>query len=101
MFHSVQQELQTAVEDEQRQKDELREQCAMAERRANVLHSEVDELRTAVESAERARKAAESELHEASDRVNELSVQNTSLAGHKRKLEADIAAMQVSPSMFL
>lgn len=67
-----------------------------SERRANVLAGELEELRTQLESAERARKAAESELHEASDRVSELSVQTTSLTGAKRKLETDIQAMQVN-----
>ena len=51
-----------------------------------------------LESAERARKAAESELHEASDRVSELSTQAASLSGAKRKLETDVQAMQVKPS---
>jgi hypothetical protein len=61
----------------------------------NMLQGEVDELRTALEQAERARKNAENELYEASDRVNELSSEVSSLQGQKRKLEADIQAMQV------
>ena len=66
-----------------------------AERRANLLAGEIDELRTQLEAAERARKAAEGELHEASDRVSELSISNASLTATKRKLETDIQAMQV------
>jgi len=60
-----------------------------------VLAGEIEELRTQLEAAERARKAAESELHEASDRVGDLSNSNSSLATQKRKLENDIQAMQV------
>lgn len=45
--------------------------------------------------ADRARKAAENELADANDRVNELSAQATSFQAQKRKLEADIQAMQV------
>ena len=61
-----------------------------------MLAGEIDELRTQLEAAERARKAAESELHEASDRVNELSAANSSIAAQKRKLENDIQAIHVS-----
>ena len=60
-----------------------------------VLAGEIEELRTQLEAAERARKAAENELHEASDRVGDLSNSNSSLATQKRKLENDIQAMQV------
>jgi myosin heavy chain 6/7 len=48
-----------------------------------------------LEAAERARKAAEGELHEASDRVNELSSANSSVAAQKRKLENDLQAIHV------
>jgi len=83
------------VEAEQQTAGEAREQYASSERRAMVLAGEIEELRTQLESAERARKAAENELHEASDRVGDLSNANSSLATQKRKLENDIQAMQV------
>jgi chromosome segregation ATPase len=85
-----------AAENEIQAKEEIREQYAASERRAIVLAGEIEELRTQLEAAERARKAAESELHEASDRVNELSASNSSIAAQKRKLDNDIQAMQVS-----
>ncbi|CAF4199714.1 unnamed protein product [Rotaria sp. Silwood2] len=87
-------ELQTQIEDEQRQRDEAREAAAAAERRANVLISELEELRTALEQAERARKAAESELHDAADRISDVSTQNANLSSQRRQLESTIAAMQ-------
>lgn len=68
----------------------------MAERRINVVQGEVEELRTSLETADRAKKAAESERAEAADRVNELAAQAQSLSSQKRKLEADLSAMQVS-----
>jgi len=61
-----------------------------------VLAGEIEELRAQVEAAERARKIAESELHEASDRVSELSTSASSFSAQKRKLENDIQAMHVS-----
>jgi len=86
------------VEAEHQSAGELREQYASSERRAMVLAGEIEELRTQLEAAERARKAAENELHEASDRVGDLSNANSSLATQKRKLENDIQAMQVTYS---
>lgn len=47
--------MQQALEDQQRERDEAREQYASAERRANVLNGELEELRTQLEAAERAR----------------------------------------------
>ena len=83
------------AENEVQAKEEIREQYAASERRAMVLAGEIEEYRTQLEAAERARKAAESELHEASDRVNELSAVSSSFGAQKRKLENDIQAMQV------
>ncbi len=87
-------ELQTQVEDEQRQRDEAREAAASAERRANLIVGELEELRTALEQAERARRAAENELNDAADRISELSTHNANLSSQKRQLESTVAAMQ-------
>ena len=76
-------------------KDEIGQKYAASERRAMAVTGELEELRTHMEAAERSRKAAESELHEASDRVAELTNANASLATQKRKLETDIQAMHV------
>lgn len=89
------------MEEEQHAKDDLREQLVIHERRVNSVNAELDEMRTTLESAERARKAAENELYEASERVNELSVQLTAANGQKRKAEADIGAMQVNMRLLL
>jgi len=87
-------EVQVLVEEEQHARMEARESFAGAERRANVLAGEIEELRSSLDVAERARKCAEGELHDAADRVSELSTATTSLNAIKRKLEADVAAMQ-------
>merc|ERR1712158_55146 len=80
--------------EEQHARQEAREAFANAERRSNVLAGEIEELRASLDAAERARKCAEGELHEAADRVSELSTTTTSLNAIKRKLEADVGAMQ-------
>ena len=60
------------------------------------MSAELEELRSALESTERARKSACNELSEANERVNELSTTSAALNAHKRRLEGDCQAMQVS-----
>merc|ERR1719312_1412073 len=59
-----------------------------------MLTSELEEMRVALEASDRAKKAAEVELHDAAERIQELTGQNAMLAGAKRKLEQDLQAMQ-------
>uniref|UniRef100_A0A669PZF4 Myosin tail domain-containing protein n=2 Tax=Phasianidae TaxID=9005 RepID=A0A669PZF4_PHACC len=66
----------------------------MVERRANLLQAETEELRAALEQTERSRKVAEQELLDASERVQLLHTQNTSLINTKKKLESDISQIQ-------
>ncbi|XP_012661391.1 myosin-1 [Otolemur garnettii] len=70
------------------------EQLAMVERRANLLQAEIEELRATLEQTERSRKMAEQELLDASERVQLLHTQNTSLINTKKKLETDISQIQ-------
>ncbi|XP_032816931.1 myosin heavy chain, skeletal muscle, adult-like [Petromyzon marinus] len=87
-------DLQVHLDDTLRSNDDLKEQVAMIERRNNLLLAEVEEIRTALEQTERARKVAEQELLGATERVQLLHSQNTSLINTKRKLEGDIVQLQ-------
>jgi len=86
-------ELQIQVEDEQRQRDEIREQYLSSEKRNAILQSEKEELLIHAEQAERARRAAEADLIELREAVNDLSSQVNSLNGLKRKLEGELQAL--------
>ncbi|XP_053148589.1 myosin-1B-like [Hemicordylus capensis] len=85
---------QLHLDDALRSQDDLKEQVAMAERRANLMQAEIEELRAALEQTERGRKVAEQELLDASERVQLLHTQNTSLINTKKKLETDISQIQ-------
>ncbi|NXX82218.1 MYSS protein, partial [Urocolius indicus] len=85
---------QIHLDDAVRTQEDLKEQVAMVERRANLLQAEVEELRAALEQTERSRKLAEQELVDATERVQLLHTQNTSLINTKKKLETDIAQIQ-------
>uniref|UniRef100_A0A2K6KVA9 Myosin-2 n=1 Tax=Rhinopithecus bieti TaxID=61621 RepID=A0A2K6KVA9_RHIBE len=78
---------QLHLDDALRSQEDLKEQLAMVERRANLLQAEIEELRATLEQTERSRKIAEQELLDASER-------NTSLINTKKKLETDISQMQ-------
>ncbi|XP_003791305.1 myosin-4 [Otolemur garnettii] len=85
---------QVHLDDAIRSQDDLKEQLAMVERRANLMQAEVEELRASLEQTERSRKMAEQELLDASERVQLLHTQNTSLINTKKKLETDISHIQ-------
>ncbi|NXB05901.1 MYH1B protein, partial [Cnemophilus loriae] len=91
---AVLKDTQLHLDDAVRAQDDLKEQVAMVERRANLLQAEVEELRAALEQTERSRKVAEQELLDASERVQLLHSQNTSLINTKKKLETDITQIQ-------
>ncbi|NWQ72145.1 MYH1B protein, partial [Neopipo cinnamomea] len=91
---SLLQDTQIHLDDALRTQDDLKEQVAMVERRANLLQAEIEELRAALEQTERSRKVAEQELMDASERVQLLHTQNTSLINTKKKLETDISQIQ-------
>ncbi|NWH70712.1 MYSS protein, partial [Piaya cayana] len=85
---------QIHLDDALRTQEDLKEQVAMVERRANLLQAEIEELRAALEQTERSRKVAEQELLDATERVQLLHTQNTSLINTKKKLETDIVQIQ-------
>ncbi|CAM5103561.1 unnamed protein product [Natator depressus] len=81
-------------DDALRGQEDLKEQVAMVEHRANLLQGETEELRTALEQTERSRKVAEQELMDNTECVQLLHTQNTTLMNTKKKLETDIAQIQ-------
>ncbi|KAH1182371.1 hypothetical protein KIL84_010125 [Mauremys mutica] len=85
---------QLQLDDFIRANEDLKENIAIVERRNSLLQAELEELRAVVEQTERARKLAEQELIEASERVQLLHTQNTSLINQKKKMEADLSQLQ-------
>uniref|UniRef100_A0A8C3QEN2 Myosin-7B n=1 Tax=Geospiza parvula TaxID=87175 RepID=A0A8C3QEN2_GEOPR len=77
-LHSIQgalKDTQLHLDDAIRTQDDLKEQVAMVERRANLLQAEIEELRAALEQTERSRKLAEQELLDATERAQLLHTQ--------------------------
>lgn len=88
-------EQQAQIEDEQRMSADMREVANAAERRCTTLVGECDEIRTSLEQSDRARQTIENDLHEAAERLGELSASNANLTAYKRKLDGEIMALQM------
>ncbi|XP_056396136.1 myosin-1B-like [Hyla sarda] len=96
-LRNVQAQLKDAhlqLDDALRSQEDLKEQVAVVERRNNLQQAEIEEIRSALEQTERSRKVAEQELLDASERLQLLHTQNTSLINTKKKLESDASQLQ-------
>ncbi|XP_061079391.1 myosin-4-like isoform X2 [Conger conger] len=93
-FQAQLKEAQLHLDDALRCNDDMKEQVTMAERRSVLLLAEIEEIRAALEQTERIRKTAEQELVDATERVQLLHSQNTSLINSKKKLESDLIQIQ-------
>ncbi|XP_043936259.1 myosin-4-like [Protopterus annectens] len=85
---------QLHLDDAVRGQEDLKEQLALSERRSSLMQAELEEMRAMLEQTERTRKVAEQELLDASERVQLLHSQNTSMINTKKKLEGDITQLQ-------
>ncbi|XP_070704641.1 myosin-4-like [Pempheris klunzingeri] len=88
-------EVQIHLDDALRNSDDMKEQVAILERKSILMQAEMEEVRATLEQTERSRKLAEQELLDASERVQLLHSQNTSLLNSRKKLEADLSQIQV------
>merc|ERR1711902_442489 len=64
-----------------------------AERRANSCQNALEEARTLLEQADRARRMTEQELSDTNEQLSDLTCQNQSIAGAKRKLESEMQTL--------
>ncbi|KAE9554526.1 hypothetical protein FO519_002282 [Halicephalobus sp. NKZ332] len=87
-------DLQQQVEDEQRLREDLRDQLALAERRAQMLQSEKEDMSLALDNADRARRQMELENVDFRETINNLSNANAAIAANKRKLETELGQIQ-------
>merc|ERR1711994_965648 len=81
------------LEEEQRSKEIVRDQLISAERKAHTMQNALEEARTLLEQADRARRMTEQELSDTNEQLSELTCQNQSIAGAKRKLESEMQTL--------
>merc|ERR1711993_161599 len=85
-YHQQIRDSQTKMEDEQRNKEVVREQCLSAERRANIT-------KNSLEQADRARRLTEQMLSDTNAQLSELTCNNQSIAGAKVKIESEMRTL--------
>merc|ERR1711992_162036 len=92
-YHEHIRAAQGKLEDEQRAKDVARDNLIAADRRANTAQNSLEESRTLLEQSDRARRVTEQELSDTNEQLSELTCQNQSIAGAKRKLESEVQTL--------
>merc|ERR1711972_222682 len=63
------------------------------ERKAHSVQNALEEARTLLEQADRARRMTEQELSDTNEQLSDLTCQNQSIAGAKRKLESEMQTL--------
>merc|ERR1712193_533027 len=92
-YHQQIREAQAHLEEEQRSKEIVRDQLISADRRANSVQNALEEARTLLEQADRSRRMTEQELSDTNEQLSDLTCQNQSIAGAKRKLESEMQTL--------
>merc|ERR1712051_1098335 len=91
--HQQIREAQAKLEDEQRNKEVVRDAFLANERRANTAQNALEEARTLLEQADRARRTTEQELSDTNEQLSDLTCVNQAIAGAKRKLESEMGTL--------
>merc|ERR1712115_457015 len=92
-YHQQIREAQAKLEDEQRNKEVVRDNLLGNERKANSTQNALEEARTLLEQSDRARRITEQELSDTNEQLSELTCQNQAIAGAKRKLESEMQTL--------
>merc|ERR1712193_115722 len=94
-YHQQIRVCQGKLEKEQRAKETDREALLGSERKANTAQNGLEEARTLLDQADRARRITEQELSDTNELLSNPTCQNQAIAGAKRKLESEMATLQV------
>jgi len=70
--------------------DVARDHLIAADRKAHSVQNALEEARTLLEQADRSRRMTEQELSDTNEQLSELTCQNQSIAGAKRKLDSEM-----------
>merc|ERR1712037_827421 len=94
-YHQQIREMQGKLEKEQGAKESDREALLANERKANTAQNGLEEARTLLDQADRARRITEQELSDTNELLSNLTCTNQAIAGAKRKLESELATLNV------
>merc|ERR1711863_103376 len=92
-YHAQIRDAQAKLEDEQRNKEIVRDAFLANERKANTAQNALEESRTLLEQSDRQRRITEQELSDTNEQLSELTCTNQAIAGAKRKLESEMQTL--------
>merc|ERR1711988_1760769 len=92
-YHEQIRTSQNNLEDEQRNKELVRDTLLSNERRANSCQNSLEEARTLLEQSDRARRTTEQELSDTNEQLSDLTCTNQAIAGAKGKLESEMQTL--------
>merc|ERR1711894_272228 len=92
-YHQQIRESQSKLEDEQRNKEVVRDALLSNERRANAAQNALEEARTLLEQSDRARRMTEQELSDTNEQLSDQTCTNQAIAGAKRKMESEMQTL--------
>merc|ERR1719220_676318 len=87
-------DVNAAIEEERKIKNEVLEQLGLTERKSNAMGGELEESKALLDAAIRGQRQVEQELIDSREQVSDIVGSNTGLGNAKRKLENDIHQMQ-------
>merc|ERR1712183_1123140 len=87
-YHEQIRGAQAKLEDEQRNKEVIRDNLLASEGKANANQNALEEARTLLEQSDRARRMTEQELSDTNEQLSDLTCTNQAIAGAKRKIES-------------
>jgi myosin protein heavy chain/myosin heavy chain 6/7 len=92
-YHEQIRGAQAKLEDEQRNKEVIRDNLLASERKANANQNALEEARTLLEQSDRARRMTEQELSDTNEQLSDLTCTNQAIAGAKRKIESEMQTL--------
>merc|ERR1719270_1614372 len=92
-YHQQIREAQAKLEDEQRNKEVVRDNLLSNERKANSAQNALEEARTLLEQSDMGRRVSEQELSDTNEQLSEQTCTNQAIAGAKRKLESEMQTL--------
>ena len=100
-YHEQIRAAQAKLEDEQRNKENVRDQYLANFKKSNANQNALEEARTLLDQADRSRRMTEQELSDTNEQLSTLTCTNQAIAGAKSKIESEMQTLHVSPLILI
>merc|ERR1719433_2155097 len=94
-YHEQIRAAQAKLEDEQRNKENVRDQYLANFKKSNANQNALEEARTLLDQADRSRRMTEQELSDTNEQLSTLTCTNQAIAGAKSKIESEMQTLHM------